>query len=119
MARISLKQGSDDDLKAFLLWTNDLCQYYGISEYRLLKTCNMRKNFFCDIRRQLRGETERRTKFSLFLLLVICRYYPYEFNIPKYLPLLDVSPLCNESKTIEAIFTKRKIGNKLKKPLTN
>ena len=96
---------SDNDLRLFLLYVNDVCQFYKISEYRFLKTVNLRKNFLADIRRQLKGGTDRRTKFSLWLLIHINKYYPLNIDMPKYLGLLGVSPNSIELKSIDSILT--------------
>lgn len=117
MLNNTFRTGCDDDLRVFLLYVNDLLNFYKITEYRLLKDCNIRDNFFSDVRRQLRGETDRRTKFSLWLLILINREYPFYFDLPRYLSLLDVSPNSNEYKTIETLLTKQK--KKLTKKAAN
>lgn len=109
---------SDDDLRVFLLWVDDILTFYGISEYKLLKECGFNLNFLAQCRSQLKGKAKRRTKISLWLLMVIGVKYPYDLGMFKYLPLLGASPLSNESKSIDTILTKPRKG-KAKKPLIN
>ena len=112
-----LKQDTDDYLRVFLLWVNDICQFYGITEYRLLKEANMRCNFFADIRLQLNGKKKRRSNVSLYFLIHINLLYPYPLDLSKYLSMLVASPNTTESKTIERVFSKqvsnKKAANKL------
>lgn len=106
------KNDSDNDLRLFLLWVNDLLAFYNISEYRLLNDCGLRHNFLAELRRQLRGKTKRRTRFTLYLILLICSKYPFSMNLEKYSYLLGVSPNSIESNNIDSILTTYKIKNK-------
>lgn len=110
------KNDSDNDLRLFLLWVNDLLTFYNITEYRLLNDCGLRHNFLAELRRQLRGKTKRRTKFSLYLILLVCSKYPFSMDLVKYSHLLGVSPNSIELKSIDSILTTyktKKAANKL------
>ncbi len=108
-------KASDDDLRVFLLWVNDILTFYGISEYKLLNDCGFNLNFLAMCRNQLKGKAKRRTKISLWLLMVISVKYPYDLGMFKYLPLLGASPLSNESKSIDSVLTKPRNGKRTKK----
>ena len=80
---------SNDDLRLFLAYWNDLKSVTNKTTYRLSKEANLRANYVSSIKGILKGKNQFNITFSLNILIRICIIHNYPFNLSKYIHLLD------------------------------